>query len=264
MSMSRFQDLAYKDGYEIPQRPKSIEGSFVYVYKHGQVVGKGLYKDLPGWLPKGMLTEKDPEGALEELMASDFVVELIKQEEAYKILLEDYERRLEAFRRKVYDFLCSPEFLGIVQNDVTDVLFRLSCAEHNNFIVSCDNYHFLPSVSSSFYKYCELLRSEMRALPGCIEDDFYKEHFFCVSFGYHDRKGFIHGQERFWEDLKFYDPSDHPELARRFIKKIMEFNQSFSPGNQSSDWVGIDPRLKTLAEKDESIKRRAKRKKKDM
>lgn len=247
MRSDLFEKLAFHKDYKIPEKPKPHQSALIYVYKQGKVIGSGPWGDLPGWLPKGVKTKlktKHPGATVDKLKQLGYVIEEIQQDEAFQQAVERYETEVEEFFARVYDFLCSPDLLGIMQTDVTDVLFRLARAETRQKFKDNDDHHFLPSVGLTFYQYCYKLEEEMRALPGCIEDDFYgRQHLLGQNFNFSDKAGFEYAKKRFWRELEQYDESDHCELARRLITRITEHNQD----RGSNDPVEIEPELLALS-----------------
>lgn len=251
MRSDLFDKLAYKKGYELPEKPQPYHSAMVYVYNLASTIASGRRVDLPRFLPDGLVDPNlDPDKAIKSLQAQGYAVQIVPQETEHQLALEQYEIQLASYWGHVYDLLCGPELLGIVQTDLTRILFDLAVklAEMKGHTDS--NAQCLPYIGKKFYEFCLAMQDNIKAAPGCIADDFYGMHqnLFGATYDYGNEQGFKYGLSKFWHDLEHYDPSDHPALARRFIEKIQKYNSELDRNQQK---VKIPVNLLNLAMRDQ-------------
>lgn len=251
MRSDLFEQLAWKKEYEIPEKPQPHHSAFVYVYRQGTVIGSGRWVDLCDvhWLPEGFLENIEnptPNAVLEAFREKGYAVEVAEREDAHQQQLDQYVLEMSSYYCRVYDLLCGPDLLGIEQTDLTETLFMLAKAMAGRKGHLDSNHKCLPTIGKLFYEYCLAMQGDIKALPGCYQDDFHGiQNLFGGSYGYHDKRGFEYGMEQFWKDLEHYDPTDHPALAQLLINKIMEHNAD------REDPVEIAPTLVQLAQRDQ-------------
>lgn len=228
MSLRFMETLEFREGHEVLNPPEEDKYVKVFVYKEGSVVAQALYGKICRCENLREITSQNTsEEMLEVLEELGYLIEKVPRKDEYKQALVLYEEQVtEYLFGDIYDYLCGPEMLGIVQSDLVHTLFTLAVNKgKREFRVNQHNY-FLPSVGKIFSDHCFSMREEMKALAGCYESAFHgREHFFGVSFGYHDVRGFEEGQEDLLERMHYYQLEDHPKIAKLMLDVIFVFNE---------------------------------------
>jgi len=252
MRADLFKKLRYHKDWEIPQPPLKGDFARIYIYSRGVVVAEGDLNDLAADPPepfkylKEKLGGRSPQAFLEMVETDGYVVERVFLADDFQNAEVLYERELDEFFDRLYDFLCSTKMLGIIPNPTTKVLFRLALTKVRKTRKVSEDHYFLPEIGLNFYKYCNILQDEMFAAPGGYQDDFYGvQNLLGMGFGYSGRKGFEYGIERFSKDLQRYHPEDHPTIAARFVEAIKKYN---AEDGDIRGTVEIPPYITTLAE----------------